>query len=808
MALNSLGLGFLFTAQNLASATFKGVQRDLITTAKTSEIASARIGKAMNSIKAGALLAGAGAAGLLVLGVAVGEASRFSTAIAEVSTLVDEAAFSTDKLRDITLEMTNVFGGDPVAQAKALYQTISAGASDAESATLLMDAANRLAIGGVTEVETAVDVLTSAVNVYSASGLSAAQASDSLFVAIKAGKTTAGELGAALGRVLPTANALNISFDEVNASIAAMTANGLATSRAVTGLNAALANIKKPTKDATAEAARLGIKFNEASLRSKGLQGFLDEVTSSAKFNKESFTKLFASVEAGNAIISLTSNGMAKFNETLDLMGQKTGATNTAFEKMSATLGFQQNRFEGLKKVALITIGQAIEPAVASLVGFVNDLLEAFNNLDPGVKSFLTRAFAIASIVAVVTGVILLLKGAFILLGVTMAGFTAFLGSAILAAAPLVFAIGGIILAFFLLREAFDRNIGGFGDFMRKVFDKVKLSFDAIVQLFTQGGFSGAVRKELNKAGNEGVKNFAITVFLWFNRIKAFFGGIAESFEGIGDSFAPTFEILIDSFKELASIFGIAFSGPNDPKAAAAAFDAFAFAGRVVGGMLRGLVEGIAFIIEQMAIFITMPIAGVAALRDLGKAFLEEMGGAIPDTMDEVIEQIEGGFSVAWLGLKNVVAEVVRGILTSLQFMVGGTARAIDQIGSFFGKDLGAAKAIGRLAGDLQSQVETKLGVTTTVTPAGRALATPAAAAIAAAPSVSVAERAGEVLAENRRSFTAQFSDPQLRRLAEEIAQQQRPVIIELDGDIIADSSRNANRRAAARSFGPEPAGI
>jgi len=84
MALNTMGLGFMFTGMNLAKGTFKSVQRDLITTAKTSEVASARITKSMAAVKAGFLLAGAGALGLMTSFKLAGAAGEFEMGLAGV----------------------------------------------------------------------------------------------------------------------------------------------------------------------------------------------------------------------------------------------------------------------------------------------------------------------------------------------------------------------------------------------------------------------------------------------------------------------------------------------------------------------------------------------------------------------------------------------------------------------------------------------------------------------------------------------------------------------------------------------------
>ena len=70
------------------------------------------------------------------------EYMEFATAMAEVSTLLPKASKEVEILADETKRLAVQFGSMPVAQTKAVYQIISAGASDAASAIATLDAAN------------------------------------------------------------------------------------------------------------------------------------------------------------------------------------------------------------------------------------------------------------------------------------------------------------------------------------------------------------------------------------------------------------------------------------------------------------------------------------------------------------------------------------------------------------------------------------------------------------------------------------------------------------------------------------------
>jgi len=229
----------------------------------------------------------------------------FRDGLAEVSTLVDTAVFSMDELSEAALKQAGVYG-DLQGQVAAYYQIISAGASTVAQATEILSAANKLAIGGVTDIATAADGLTSVLNAYGDKVGSATDVSDAMFVAMRAGKTTIGELSAGLGQVAPLAAQTGVSFDELVGSVSALTKGGIATSQAMTGVRAILASVAKPTSEAVTLSKKLGLEFNSTALASKGLKGFLDELVDKTNGSTDALAQLFGGVEALVPVMALS----------------------------------------------------------------------------------------------------------------------------------------------------------------------------------------------------------------------------------------------------------------------------------------------------------------------------------------------------------------------------------------------------------------------------------------------------------------------------------------------------------------------
>ncbi len=291
---------------------------------------------------------------------AIDEFRKLDTALAETSTLLQGTPEQMDSLKDSAISLAKAYGGDAASQVDAFYQAISAGAGSVEGANKVVEQANKLAIGGVTDVQSSVDVLTTVVNSYGAEAINATKASDILFTTVKLGKTTASELASTLSGVLPTAQAVGVSFEEVGASVAALTSKGIPTSQAVTSLNQALAGVLKPTSEASKLSKELGLEFDTQALSAKGLVGFLKDVAEKTGGSTEQLTKLFGSVDAQKAVLSLLAGDMQAVTTNLETMNTAAGATDEAYKKVADSLDHRLSVATSSLKTELIGAGGII----------------------------------------------------------------------------------------------------------------------------------------------------------------------------------------------------------------------------------------------------------------------------------------------------------------------------------------------------------------------------------------------------------------------------------------------------------------
>lgn len=307
--------------------------------------------------------------------------SNLETGMAEVSTLIagstdKDMAGMTQQVRDFSLETGKLT--DEIVPA--LYQSISASVPK-ETVFDFLKVANMAATGGVTELETAVDGITSVINAYGTENLSAAQASDQMFTAVKLGKTTFGELASSLFNVIPTAVNAGVSFGDITAAIATMTASGTPTSVATTQMRQALVELAD-------SGSQVGETFQE--IAGKSFKDFIAEghntseamniLDEHARNSGLSIDQLFSSVEAGNAAAQLTGGHAKTFADDIAAMGASAGATEEAYGKMTDTFKHKTEllsaAWEDVKLDSGEALAEALSPAADSLLENMDEIKE------------------------------------------------------------------------------------------------------------------------------------------------------------------------------------------------------------------------------------------------------------------------------------------------------------------------------------------------------------------------------------------------------------------------------------------------
>lgn len=321
--------------------------------------------------------------GLALGGVALVKAGEFGDQVNEIGTLFG----GTTEQIDTFAKQIETYGADSTQALTdingAIYSSISAGVSYGDSLAFLTEA-EKLAVAGKADLNSTSKALISTLNAYGESTDKAGKYSDTFFQTVKLGQTTLPELAAGLAQVTGIASSAGIPFEDLSAAIAALTAYGLPTSQAITGIKAAISNIIAPTSEATEAAKKLGIQFDSGTLKSKGFAGVLDEVFKATNGNVGEMTKFFSSVEGLNVALSLGKDGAGKFAGALEGMANSSGATAAAFKTMEENFSIAVQKMKNSVDLLLISIGQPLQDEFAGLATAFGDV---FKNLKVSVDA-------------------------------------------------------------------------------------------------------------------------------------------------------------------------------------------------------------------------------------------------------------------------------------------------------------------------------------------------------------------------------------------------------------------------------------
>ena len=328
------------------------------------------------------LEAGLLAAGLAMTVFATKTAGDFEQSFKQISTLFDASDKDLAKFKDDIKDYAAASGVSMEDITKSLAAAIGAGVDYTESLNL-MAVAEKLSVATKGDMQATTEVLVGTMNAYGMSTKDAGALADLMFQIIKDGKIEMNDLAASLANVTPIAAAAGIGMKEVGAAIAVLTASGMQPSTAIDALKSAISNIIKPSEQATKLAGELGIEFNAAALKSKGLEAVLKEVAVATGGSADKMALLFGDVTGLASVLTLTGPQAAKFGETIESMGNSAGSVAVAYEKMAGGMDVSlqkvTNAFTGL----MLAIGT---PLLDEFGGIAAAIAGIFTALSASVK--------------------------------------------------------------------------------------------------------------------------------------------------------------------------------------------------------------------------------------------------------------------------------------------------------------------------------------------------------------------------------------------------------------------------------------
>lgn len=526
---------------------------------------------------------------------AVKQATDYSSALAKLSTIADTTQTPLDDLDASIMALSDSTGMGAAEIAEASYQAISAGQST-KDAVGFVEQANVLARAGFTSMTTATDTLTSVLNAYGLSADQVSSVSDKLIITQNLGKTSVDELGASMGKVIPTAAMYGVNLDQLSAAYVTTTKNAIGTAESTTYIKSMLNELgKSGTTTSNILKEKTGKSFSELMSEGYNLTDVLQIVQDAANSSGLELADMFGSQEAVTAAGSLIQHAN-DFTDAITELGNSAGTAQQAFDTLEASdPSIQFEKTKTAIQNCAISIGQILMPIVQQITGKIQELVQKFRDLDPATQQQIVKFAAIAAAIGpliAIIGTLISSVGKIITFGgqiVSLVGsITTWMGTAstfitgtmIPAITGVVTAIGpflliaaaviAVITAIIVVIKNWDAivEVAQFvwESFCEKVSQLVTAfkefftsAFQAIGSFFT-GIWNGIVSVATNAWSS--IRNVFSTVGSFFTGIfQQAWNGITSIFNRLGGFFSGVWNSVTGIFKSAGMAIGNAISG-------------------------------------------------------------------------------------------------------------------------------------------------------------------------------------------------------------------------------------------------------
>lgn len=463
-----------------------------------------------------------------------------------------------DELNDALMRQSRALGTDPVQTAQAYYSILQANINDTTEALHILELAQKSAIGGLTSVDDATRGLVAIRNAYKLTKEEMTKMTDQLFQSLAIGAMNMEEFNRSLGETIGIIHEAGIKLDEYFAMKATATLTGMTASQADTGIRQALNEIgQNKTKEAYEMINQWkgkgwlpkDFEFNISYMNKVGgLQPFVNMLYNAAAKSgdlNENLQKLFNNLEAKSLIFAIAGKQAKTFAQVLDEVRNKSaGALDRAFKIMYDSVKEKWNQLIAAGKRLFIEFGMPLLKLAGIVLTVAIKIVDAITVL---LQKFPFLSYVIAGFIFVMGALFTALGLALVYMGMVRIATIALQLAFGAAGRSLSTSIGMMIMTlgrlfplfmvlmglFYILREAWRKDIGGIRSLFTGFFDNVALVFRALREVFgSMKGHIGYLSDETyNALQKAGLLEFVVTLVMWGYRLQRFWKGLKEGFK-------------------------------------------------------------------------------------------------------------------------------------------------------------------------------------------------------------------------------------------------------------------------------------
>lgn len=307
---------------------------------------------------------------------AITQMASFELAMSRIEGLVGLSAEQIAILGRQIDDLAPKVGKTPTELAEGLYFVVSSGI-DAADAMEVLEISAKASAAGLGDLSTVADAVTSAMNAYSGSGMTAERATDILIATIKEGKAEADELAQVIGKLFPTAAALGVSMEQLGGVMAVMSLTGADAFEAATSINAVFTTLLGTTKEGVdvLEAAGLSLKhLREVAAGPNGLVEVMRILDKTFQGDEEALRQVIPNVRAFRGLMNVLAQDADSVNKILNSVNTSAGSLDSAFEAASKTIDHQWNQAWAQLVTGLKNFAAVARPAIESLIELVREI--------------------------------------------------------------------------------------------------------------------------------------------------------------------------------------------------------------------------------------------------------------------------------------------------------------------------------------------------------------------------------------------------------------------------------------------------
>jgi TP901 family phage tail tape measure protein len=510
------------------------------------------------------------------------------------------------------------------------------------------------------------DTVSAALNSFGLEAAEAARVADVLAQAANDSAAGIQDMQYTFKYAAPVARTLGISLEQLGAATEIMANAGIRGEQAGTTLRAALIRLSDPPKEAAAMLKELGVRITDSSGKMLPFNQIIAQLSKSTEkmSNAQKLAALSTifGTEAASGMLTVVEAGPQKLDALTKSLQNSGGASQEAAQKMKDNLKGSLEELQGAFETAQITIGNALAPAIEKVAGYIQKLIDWFNNLSPATQQFIATAVAITTVLAGIgaaIGVMLMVTGGAIngigALAMTfgkvakvvsdaggMVGlFSKALGFITSPVGIAVAAIAGLITVGVLVYKNWDEIKAKTTEIWGAIKDWFSQTLESIKQFFSQ---TWTNIKDFTSTTWENIQQTTINVW---NAIKdgvmaivtPFINGIINIFNGMKDGLQKIFEGLKQYFSGVWQLIKNIFLG-------------------------------------AVLLIVDLVTGDFEALKNDAKAIFENMKNALWNIWEGIkkvffgaVEAVKGFVSAAWENIKSntsIVFNAVKSTVSSI----------------------------------------------------------------------------------------------------------------------------------------------